>query len=475
MKRAKVVVDTLPPPSAPLPTSTMELLLGEGTNNKRNKVLHDEQIVSCEKTVISDDGGDEVELMGTHRALASRNKIRETVAEMLVANGCAPEIDLTLGDPTKFGAPFEPPRILKSSLIDAINSNKFNSYGPAVGLDDSRKAIASTRNGAKFADVLIAGGCSSAIDLVLRSLAGPGDTVLVPCPGFPLYESLLKANGIGFKRYNLDPDNNFMVDLNHLASLAPTTPRIRAIFINNPANPSGTTFSLEHLHDIMKLIAEKFDPQAVVVADEIYENVVFSPTCKFYPMCDVARTYGVPIITVSGLSKGWCCPGWRVGWSIAHAPPSKPHALDDFLKASRQLAALSMGATTILQAVLPRLLQPTTEVDKAEIAKFRQITNTCLETCAQVFYDAMCKIPGIHPYRPTGAMYLFFRVDLAKFQMTSSLEFCSRLLKDQGVMLLPGECFGLPGFVRVSIAAPEAALVKCAAAVNTMANGGCLA
>ena len=141
---------------------------------------------------------------GPELALESRNLIRETIYELnLVSPPTSKRVDLSLGDPTKFGGVFSIAEPLKKAMIDTVNSSCADGYAFALGMEKARKAIASRYESVDFNDVAITSGCSSALDITFRSLVGFGDSVLVPAPGFPLYETLLKLNDGEFIRKNI--------------------------------------------------------------------------------------------------------------------------------------------------------------------------------------------------------------------------------------------------------------------------------
>jgi tyrosine aminotransferase len=100
-------------------------------------------------------------------------------------------------------------------------------------------------------DVILASGCSHALEMAIVAIADPGENILVPNPGFPLYTTLCKPNGIETLSYNLKMEHGGIVDLVHLESLI--NDKTRAIIVNNPSNPTGVVFTKEHLEEILRL------------------------------------------------------------------------------------------------------------------------------------------------------------------------------------------------------------------------------
>lgn len=196
--------------------------------------------------------------------------------------------------------------------------SKAAGYINACGLPAARVAIAAHHASAATtvtADhVIVANGCSGALELVLTALLDQGDLLLVPQPGFPLYQVIAESHGAAVVGYRLEPDT-WTVDLEHIEELmAEHGDRIRGILINNPSNPTGAVYSRQHLRDIVHVCAEL---QLPIVADEVYGDLVFGEN-QFHPLAEVAAELGreVPVITTSGIGKQFLLPGWRVGWAV---------------------------------------------------------------------------------------------------------------------------------------------------------------
>lgn len=182
-------------------------------------------------------------------------------------------------------------------------------------------------------DVIIANGCSGALELAITSLLDEGSVLLVPRPGFPLYEVIARSHGASVAYYDLDPGTwecnlehmeQLIIDQecsNMLSSSSPiknimSNRVVRGIVINNPGNPTGSVYSENHLRAILRL-ADRY--RLPIIADEVYGDLTYGETV-FHPLAQVAFSMGnkVPIITASGLGKQYLVPGWRVGWIIFH-------------------------------------------------------------------------------------------------------------------------------------------------------------
>jgi tyrosine aminotransferase len=164
-------------------------------------------------------------------------------------------------------------------------------------------------------NVIMANGCSGALELAFTALLDPGSILLVPKPGFPLYQVIAESHGATVVHYRLLPDQQWECDLEHLEELLlEYGDRVRGILVNNPGNPAGSVFGKRHLQELVRFCDGHRLP---IVADEIYGDLTFGSNV-FYPLAQVAAEAGghVPVITASGVGKQYLIPGWRVGWIV---------------------------------------------------------------------------------------------------------------------------------------------------------------
>ena len=178
-----------------------------------------------------------------------------------------------------------------------------------------------------FQDVILTSGCSHALDMSMTVLSSPGSNILVPCPGFSLYKTLSTTIHVEIRYYNLLPERNWEIDLEHLESLIDEN--TSAIIYNNPSNPCGSVFSKQHILQIIEVAQRNYVP---IIADEIYEDLVFTNN-QFYPIASL--TTQVPVLSCRGTTKKYekqniflyliklilnrfLIPGWRLGWILIH-------------------------------------------------------------------------------------------------------------------------------------------------------------
>ncbi|EIE86910.1 tyrosine aminotransferase [Rhizopus delemar RA 99-880] len=393
-------------------------------------------------------------IKASRTAKQAHNPIRAIVDKLKVdPNATKPLISLSIGnnkkqkvtftdvsfpgDPTIFGN-FNVDSSINEAVIKQINGYRANGYPPADGTFDSRSAIAKTHSHPSAPltanDVILANGCSGALEMCVNALCDEGTNILLPRPGFSLYGSLAATRFVEARYYNLVPEKNWEADLEHLESLIDE--KTSAILVNNPSNPCGSVYSREHLEAILK-VAEKH--HVPIIADEIYCDLVFKGN-TFHPMATL--TDSVPILSVGGLAKKWLVPGWRVGWILIH---DRNGVFAEIHEGLHQLAQIILGPNSLIQAALPDILEKTP-------ASFYESTIQQIQDNVDLSMNVIGRIEGLKPVTPQGAMYMMVGIEVEKFRdIESDVDFSAKLLAEENVICLPGECFKYPNFVRFVI------------------------
>ncbi|CDH59843.1 tyrosine aminotransferase [Lichtheimia corymbifera JMRC:FSU:9682] len=377
----------------------------------------------------------------------AHNPIRQIVDKLKVdPNAQKSFISLSVGDPTVFGN-FNVHESANEAIKRQLDTFKHNGYPPAHGTLDARDAIARKYSIPDVApltpnDVLLANGCSGALDICVNVLCNPGQNILLPRPGFSLYKSLAEIREVEVRFYDLVPENNWQVDLKHLESLIDD--KTACILVNNPSNPCGSVYPKEHLEAILDVAAKHHLP---IIADEIYCDLVYKGN-TFYPMASLTKD--VPILAVGGLAKKWLVPGWRIGWILVH------DRHDAFAAEVRtgllNLSQVILGPNSVVQGALDDILHRTPQ-------SFYEETISQLEHNAKLGIDAVSKIDGLTPVTPQGAMYMMVGIDMDKFKdISSDVEFSQKLVAEENVLVLPGQCFDYPNFIRIVITPPAGSL-----------------
>lgn len=323
-------------------------------------------------------------------------------------------IHLHLGEPD-----FETPPNIVEAAVRAL-ADGYTHYAPPTGLPVFRGAVAadfSRRRGVEVGldRVVITPGAKPVMAFTMMALLEPGDEVIVPDPGFPIYESMARFAGATPVPIPLRAGTGFRLDLDELRSLI--TPRTRMLVINSPQNPTGAVLTRGDLEGVAS-IAMAHD--LVVLADEIYARIVHEGEHH-----SILAVEGMEERTVvlDGLSKTYAMTGWRLGWGIL--PPTLVPVFERLL-----INTVSCTATYAQVAGAEALNGPQDAVD-AMVAELR--------TRRALIVEGLAGLPGVSVPMPSGAFYVF--PDVSGTGMTGRT-FADRLLQEAGVSVLAGTAFG---------------------------------
>ena len=366
--------------------------------------------------------------------------IRRVVAEARKAEAAGRQIHyLNTGDPVHAG--FRPPAHMVDAVHEALRNGE-HGYGPSIGLPEAREAVAAentSRGWPISADrVVMTSGSSEGIDFVLTALADPGDEVLVPLPTYPLYTSILHKIGAREVYYRTDPKTGWQPDPREVRRLI--SPRTKALVINDPNNPTGASYAQPIRRELLDIADEHNVP---VIADEIYQDVAFDG-----PVAPIGSLNpDAPVLSLSGLSKGYLVPGWRTGWLAVGGGDR----LKDVLAAIVKLAEGRLCSTMPMQRAVVAALNG----DRSHQAAFR----TALRERAELVYARANAVPRISSTRPAAAFYAMPKVELPRGK--SDADFIIDLVHATGVLCVHGSGFGMDpadGYFRMVTLAPPAQL-----------------
>jgi aspartate/methionine/tyrosine aminotransferase len=365
-------------------------------------------------------------------------------------------VHLEIGEPN-----FDTPEHIVEAGISALRRGETH-YGPPAGIPELREAIVATgatRGINALADqVIVTPGAKPAVFYAIMSLVSPGDEVLVPDPGFPIYPSATRFAGGTPVGYSLDRSARYAIDVDALA--ARITPRTRVLIVNAPHNPTGGSIDRPTIDRLAEL-AERHD--LAVISDEIYARLTYdehgapaapAPSLAAHPALR-PRT-----LLVDGFSKTYAMTGWRLGYLVVPQP-----------LVSRVTTLAINGHTCtpefVQRAGIAALTGPAEPIRRmhAELAERRR-----------VLAGGVAEIPGVRCAPPPGAFYAFadFSELLAPTGLTA-VELASRMLQEHGVAALAGTAFGAggEGHLRLSFAGAREELERaiprireCAAAVG---------
>jgi len=336
-------------------------------------------------------------------------------------------IHLEIGEPD-----FDTPSNVREAAKAALDAGATH-YPPFAGIPDLRAVIAedsAARKGFPIdpSQVFVTVGGKGVMVYAILALVDPGDEVIVPDPGYPIYESLTRFIGGVPVPIPIRMENEFRLDVDELASLI--TPRTKLLIVNSPANPTGGVLTRSDIERIAEL-AVRHD--LLVLADEIYARILYDGA----EHVSLASLPGMAdrTIVLDGFSKTYAMTGWRLGYAIV------PKWLE---KAYGTLIINTVsGATAFAQAgAVEALRGPQGEVDDM-VTEFRARRD--------LIVDGLNEIPGIRCLKPHGAFYVF--PDIAATGLTGA-ELADRLLPETGVCVLAGTAFGQVGkdHIRISYA-----------------------
>jgi alanine-synthesizing transaminase len=328
-------------------------------------------------------------------------------------------LDLNIGDPNPFG--FRPPEAMVEAVARAMRENR-NGYAPSDGVEEALDSIrrdAGSRGIGSIVHTWIGSGCSEVIEMALSALVDPGENVLVPSPGYPLYTALLAKLEAEARPYFLDESAGWAPDPSDIA--ARIDARTRAIVVINPNNPTGSVADAATLRRVVDLAVEH---DLVVFADEIYDRQIFGGAAHV-PLGSLRPD--ATVLTLNGLSKNWIVPGWRIGWGILTGVAER---LADYVEAIRQLGRARLSANHPEQAAIPVAL--------AGPQDHLVAMNRELAARAALATRLLDEVGGLSCVAPRGAFYAFPRLHLD----VPDDVFCRELMMETGVVVVPGSGFG---------------------------------
>src|SRR6202790_174007 len=334
-------------------------------------------------------------------------------------------IHLELGEPD-----FHPAAPVVDALRDAVATGRDRYVSPR-GIPTLRGAIASYLSRTRHLEVcseevLIAPGCKMAISLAMMALIEPGDDVLYPNPGFPIYPSFTRGLGATAIPFGLEEKNSFQPDLQEIA--AKITPRTSVLIFNSPNNPTGTVFSRETLQQLADL-ARKHD--LWVLADEIYARIVFNG--EFLSIRALPGMAERTVI-IDGFSKSFAMTGWRLGYAVA-----PKHVVDamDLLVLNTFTCVAEFTQVAAIEA-----LRDSTNAVEAMVAEYRKRRD--------LFVAGLNRVPGFRCQSPDGAFYAWVNIEDTELPAE---EVARILLEEAGVAGIAGAAFGVAGknYLRFSL------------------------
>ncbi|KAL6975861.1 zinc-finger protein, partial [Sarracenia purpurea var. burkii] len=287
-------------------------------------------------------------------------------------------------------------------------------------------------------DVYLSAGANHAIEILVTVLARPGANVLLPRPGYPLYEARAAFSRLEVRHFDLLPEKGWEVDLHGVEALADD--KTVAMLVINPGNPCGNVFTIDHMN---KIAATARKLGILLIADEAYDHLAFGSN-PFVPMGVFASI--TPVLTLGTISKRWVIPGWRLGWMVTNDPNGilQKSRIVESLKSYLNITA---DPTTLVQGAVTQVIKNTTE-------DFFLKTTNIIRGAANICYDRLEEIPCITcPHKPEGSMFTMVKLNLCLLEdINDDMDFCTKLAKEESVVVLPGFAVGLKNWLRITFA-----------------------
>jgi len=357
-------------------------------------------------------------------------------------------ISFTLGEPD-----FQTPDHIKKAAYEAIEQG-YTHYTPNAGLEDFREVVAEKlrrENRIEVnpqTEVIATPGGMGGLCLAVYATVEDGDQVLTADPGYVSYVSQILMAGGEPVRVPVYEQNNFMLTAEEVKKRI--TPKTKAIILNYPANPTGSTLSKKDLEALCQVIMEN---DLVVISDEVYERITYDGIshCSIASLTDMKDR----VISIFSLSKTYAMTGWRIGYAAGN---------QDFIKEMTKLQEhVSAHPSAISQKAAIAALSGPQDVVKKIVEEYARRRET--------MYGRINEIAGISCMKPHGAFYIFANIkDLGMTSYDAAIFF----LEKSRVATVPGSEFGPSGegYIRISYSTSqdqiETGLGRMADAVGTI-------
>ena len=357
-------------------------------------------------------------------------------------------ISLGVGEPD-----FKTPWAVREAGIESLEHGRTR-YTSNAGLKELRAEIArylDRRMGLKYdpaKEVLVTVGGSEAIDMCIRTLVQPGDEVIIPEPCFVCYEPITTLSGGVPVHVACHQEDEFRLRADALKDAI--TPRTKLLIMPFPNNPTGAVMERADLEAIAEVLR---GTDIMVLSDEIYAELNYG----LQNHVSIATLPGMAerTVVVNGFSKTYAMTGWRLGYACGPAPIIK-------IMTKIHQSAIMSAPTTSQYAAITALK----DCD-GEIERMRNEYNMRRRLVVKSFNDM-----GLSCFEPRGAFYAF---PCIKSSGMSSEEFCTKLLEQKHVAIIPGNAFGASGegYARVSYAYSVEHLMEAIRRIREFLNENC--
>jgi len=361
-----------------------------------------------------------------------------------------PVIVLGAGEPD-----FDTPDHIKQAAIRAIErgETKYTALDGTPQLKDAIRLKFERDNGLVYAshEITVGTGAKQVIYNAFMATLNPGDEVIIPTPYWVSYSDIVSICGGVPVLLPCAEAHGFRLTADQLE--AAITPRTRWLMLNSPSNPSGAAYTAEQYRPLMDVLLRH--PQVWVLADDMYEHILYDGLAFATPAA-VEPALKDRTLTVNGVSKAYAMTGWRIGYA------GGPREL---IQAMAVVQSQSTSCpSSVSQAAAVEALTGPQEIVAERCASFQRRRDLVVE--------ALNVIPGLECRKPEGAFYTFAscagvlgRHTRGGVRLETDADFCRYLLQEHDVAVVPGSCFGLAPFFRISYATSELQLKSACARI----------
>ncbi len=334
-------------------------------------------------------------------------------------------LKLNIGNPAPFG--FEAPDEIIQDVIHNLVAAQ--GYSHSKGVFSARKAVMQRCQiqgipDVEIEDIILGNGVSELIVMSMQALLNDGDEVLIPSPDYPLWTAAVNLSGGHPVHYRCDEKNNWQPDLDDIR--AKITDKTRGIVVINPNNPTGAVYSEETLKKIVALAQEH---GLVILADEIYDRILFDDAVHV-PLGSIATD--VLCVTFNGLSKNYRLAGFRSGWLIISGAK---HLARNYIQGIEMLASMRLCANVPAMYAIQTALGGYQSIDDLVKPGGRFYEQR------ELAWNLVTQIPGVSCVKPSGALYLFPRLDPEVYPIQNDEQLILELLLQEKLLLVQGTAF----------------------------------
>jgi len=335
---------------------------------------------------------------------------------------------------------FDTPQNIKNAAIESIK-NGFTKYTVVGGIPELKEAVRYRLKedhelNYDADEIIVSCGAKHSLYNLTQALFDTGDEVIIPSPYWVTYPDQITLTGATPVILETNQQQEFKIDTDDLKKTI--NKNTRALILNYPSNPSGSTYSKDELEEITEIALEN---DLIIISDEIYEKILYNGL-KHTPVASLSEEAKKSTILVNGVSKSYSMTGWRIGYTAGNK---------EVISAMSKLQGQSTSNPTSISqvAAVEALSGPQEEILK-RVDQFEKRKNFIVEK--------LNSIRGFSCFDPPGAFYVFPNISgfIGKHtngsKITGSVDFTEYLLENAKVAVVPGLAFGMDDHIRISYA-----------------------